>query len=99
MKTLSCRVLIGIILSANKTERQKSALPFITNHLPDWNGWLKWAPSRDVLRNTINWRNYCKFYLKNDFRNGTNQKLKTMRKLIFAINTSLDGYCGHTNFF
>jgi dihydrofolate reductase len=22
-----------------------------------------------------------------------------MRKLIFAINTSLDGYCGHTNFF
>src|SRR6185312_17257234 len=28
-----------------------------------------------------------------------NKKNNQMRKLTFAINTSLDGYCDHTNFF
>jgi dihydrofolate reductase len=66
--------------------------------LTGWKGWLKWAPSKDVLCNTTNWPNYCKLYLKNDFHFQTKSKLRTnkMRNLIYAINLTADGCCEHT---
>lgn len=35
-ETLNYRVLFGITLSANRTERQKLVLRFIMNHLTGW---------------------------------------------------------------
>ena len=68
MKTLNCQVLIGILISANKTEQTKVSITIYNESLARMEKMIEMGFKEGFTMTMKNLENYWQLYHKNDFR-------------------------------